>query len=168
MYYYAYGYTSNDYLCHYGVQGMKWGQHLMAKYETNRAGRALRRAASANNKGNYAKRANRILSKYEGKYSKSEIADAALRTGNRQRRVINTAATAYKGLTGAGSAYGGVANALVAIANPTYAVTYAAAAASSVASGIGGIAVADVIQRSANTSINAIDSAVTDYAKSKH
>lgn len=24
-------YYSNDYLAHYGVQGMKWGQHLMAK-----------------------------------------------------------------------------------------------------------------------------------------
>ncbi len=24
-------YYSNDYLCHYGVLGMKWGQHLMAK-----------------------------------------------------------------------------------------------------------------------------------------
>ena len=25
-------YYSNDNLCHYGVLGMKWGQHLMAKY----------------------------------------------------------------------------------------------------------------------------------------
>ena len=27
-------YYSNDYLCHYGVLGMKWGQHLMAKATT--------------------------------------------------------------------------------------------------------------------------------------
>lgn len=26
---YYYGYGPNDYLCHYGVQGMKWGQHLI-------------------------------------------------------------------------------------------------------------------------------------------
>lgn len=30
-YYNYYNYYNSDYLCHYGVQGMKWGQHLMAK-----------------------------------------------------------------------------------------------------------------------------------------
>ncbi len=43
MYYY-YGYVSNDYLCHYGVQGMKWGQHLFGKIQ----------AASANHKATKA------------------------------------------------------------------------------------------------------------------
>lgn len=33
-----YTYVYPDYLAHYGVQGMRWGQHLMTKYETNRAG----------------------------------------------------------------------------------------------------------------------------------
>ena len=32
-------YYSNDYLCHYGVLGMKWGQHLFGKTEGSRAGR---------------------------------------------------------------------------------------------------------------------------------
>ena len=32
-------YYSNDYLCHYGVLGMKWGQHLFGKTEASRAGR---------------------------------------------------------------------------------------------------------------------------------
>lgn len=30
-YYYSYGQMNPDYLCHYGVQGMKWGQHLFGK-----------------------------------------------------------------------------------------------------------------------------------------
>lgn len=32
-------YYSNEYLCHYGVLGMKWGQHLFGKTEASRAGR---------------------------------------------------------------------------------------------------------------------------------
>ena len=28
-------YYSNDYLCHYGVLGMKWGQHLMARKQAS-------------------------------------------------------------------------------------------------------------------------------------
>lgn len=33
-YYNYYNYYNSDYLCHYGVEGMKWGQHLMAKIKT--------------------------------------------------------------------------------------------------------------------------------------
>lgn len=34
--YYRYNYVSSDYLCHYGVPGMKWGQHLMNRWEQSR------------------------------------------------------------------------------------------------------------------------------------
>ena len=161
-----YSYVYPDYLAHYGVQGMKWGQHLMAKYETNRAGRALRRAASSNNSGNYAKRANKILNKYSTKYSKNEIADAALRTGNRQRRVVNTASTVVKGLYGVGSGYNTAIYGLAALSNPVYASVYAATAATSAASGIGAIALTDTMQKTVNTSITSVDKFVEQYRKS--
>jgi esterase/lipase len=41
-------YYSDEYLCHYGVLGMKWGQHLFGKTEASRAGR--NRATKANKK----------------------------------------------------------------------------------------------------------------------
>jgi hypothetical protein len=41
-------YYSNDYLCHYGVLGMKWGQHLFGKTEASRAGK--KRASTVSKK----------------------------------------------------------------------------------------------------------------------
>ena len=35
-------YYSNDYLCHYGVLGMKWGQHIAARSQAKSAKRAVK------------------------------------------------------------------------------------------------------------------------------
>lgn len=44
MYYY-YPYANADYLCHYGVQGMRWGQHLFGKIQTASANHKAKKAA---------------------------------------------------------------------------------------------------------------------------
>ena len=43
-------YYSNDYLCHYGVLGMKWGQHIAARSQAKSA----KRAAKAQRKADIA------------------------------------------------------------------------------------------------------------------
>ena len=46
-------YYSNDYLCHYGVLGMKWGQHIAARSQAKfakRAAKAQRKADIAEGK----------------------------------------------------------------------------------------------------------------------
>ena len=78
MYYY-YGYVSNDYLCHYGVQGMKWGQHLFGKIQ----------AASANHKATKAavkseKKA--LISSYKTKDPATRLANSAARSYYRSVR----------------------------------------------------------------------------------
>ena len=49
-------YYSNDYLCHYGVLGMKWGQHLMARKQAS----AQRKAKIAKGKSLTSKREQRL------------------------------------------------------------------------------------------------------------
>lgn len=61
-------YYSDEYLCHYGVLGMKWGQHLMAKAKT----------ASASSK---AKRAQRKSDIAEGKKYASYSLNRASKAG---------------------------------------------------------------------------------------
>lgn len=158
-------YYSDDYLCHYGVQGMKWGQHLMAKYETNRAGRALRRTLSAGGKGATAKRAQKTLAKYSTKYSKQDIADAAIRTGDRQRKAVNTVTTIASGLNlgrGALSTAGSVA---LAASNPALLTTGIYAASASIGSTVGAQASIDAIRKVGNTSISTVDNWVMKYSK---
>lgn len=49
-------YYSNDYLCHYGVLGMKWGQHLMARKQAS----SQRKAKIAKGKSLTSKKGQRL------------------------------------------------------------------------------------------------------------
>ncbi len=163
MYYYSYG--LNDYLCHYGVQGMKWGQHLMAKYETNRAGRALRRTLSSGGKGASAKRAQKTLAKYSGKYSKSQIADAAIRVGDRQRNAVNAASAIASGVNLGRGVLSAAGSAIIGAANPALLGVSAQAVSASVSSTIGTQVTINAIKKVGNTSISTVDNWVNQYRK---
>lgn len=133
-----YTYAYPEYLAHYGVQGMRWGQHLMAKYETNRAGRALKRTITNKKDSGKYKRAEKTLSKYEGKYSKSQIAESAKRSARRGKMVTNTLGTIGKvsGAIGSGSGViGSITGAaiLAAVSSGTYAYSSATKRNSNVA-----------------------------------
>lgn len=166
-------YYSDDYLCHYGVQGMRWGQHLMAKYETNRAGRALKRTIT--NKQNSAKyaRAKKTLSKYEGKYSKSDIAASAQRSARRANtatKVMNTIGQATGVIGGGSSVIGGGAAAAVLAAGPAAYAPYAAvvlgSAAYTAAVSGGTYAFSSAAKRNSNTSYKYVVSELNRYSKS--
>lgn len=80
---YYYGYAPNDYLCHYGVQGMKWGQHLFGKIQTAAANRkATKAAVKAEQKS--------LISSYKTKDPATRLANSAAKSYYRSVRTSNT------------------------------------------------------------------------------
>lgn len=172
-YYYSYSQINPDYLCHYGVQGMKWGQHLMAKYETNRAGRALKRTITNKKDSGKYERAKKTLSKYEGKYSKADIAASAQRSARRANtatKVVNTITQVGGGISGASSIGAGLSAAALLVAGPAAYAGLATAAIGSAAysTGVsaGMYAFASAAKRNSNTSYKYVTAELDKYAKS--
>lgn len=167
-----YTHTYPDYLAHYGVQGMRWGQHLMAKYETNRAGRALKRTITNEKDSGKYERAKKTLSKYEGKYSKSQIAESAKRSARRGKTGTNVLSTIgqVSGAIGGGSGViSGITGAALLAAVPGGAalggVVLGSAAYTTALSG-GTYAYSSATKRNSNVSYKAIVSEIDKYAKS--
>ena len=166
------GVDSSVYLAHYGVLGMKWGQHLMAKYETNRAGRALKRTITNKKDSGKYKRAEKTLSKYEGKYSKSQIAESAKRSARRGKMVTNTLGTIGKvsGAIGSGSGViGGITGAVILAAVPggaSLGATVLGNALYTTAVSSGTYAYSSVTKRNSNVAYKTIVSELDKYAKS--
>ena len=167
-----YSYVYPDYLAHYGVQGMKWGQHLMAKYETNRAGRALKRTITNKKDSGKYERAQKTLRKYEGEYSKADIAASAQRSARRANtvtKVVNTIGQVAGAISGGSSVVTGLGAAAMAVAAPTYgayaAVALGTAAYSAAVSG-GTYAFASAAKRNSNTSYKYVVSELEKYSKS--
>lgn len=80
---YYYSYAPNDYLCHYGVQGMKWGQHLFGKIQTAAANRkATKAAVKAEQKS--------LISSYKTKDPATRLANSAAKSYYRSVRTSNT------------------------------------------------------------------------------
>lgn len=166
-------YYSDEYLAHYGVQGMKWGQHLMAKYETNRAGRALKRTITNKKDSGKYERAKKTLGKYEGKYLKADIAASAQRSAHRANtatKVANTITQVVAGIGGAGSIGTGLASAALLVAGPASVAGIATAAIGSAAysAGVssGTYAFASAAKRNSNTSYKYVTAELDKYAKS--
>ena len=76
---YYYEYAPNDYLCHYGVQGMKWGQHLFGKIQAASANRKATKAAVKSEK-------KALLSSYKTKDPATRVANSAARSYYRSVR----------------------------------------------------------------------------------
>ena len=168
-----YSYVYPDYLAHYGVQGMKWGQHLMAKYETNRAGRALKRTITNKKDSDKYERAQKTLSKYEGKYSKADIAASAQRSARRANtatKVVNTLGQVSGAIGGASSVATGLSAVAIAAAGPAVYGAYAGAllgsAAYSAAVSGGTYAFSSAAKRNSNTSYKYVVSELEKYSKS--
>lgn len=167
-----YTYAYPEYLAHYGVQGMRWGQHLMAKYETNRAGRALKRTITNKKDSGKYKRAEKTLSKYEGKYSKSQIAESAKRSARRGKMVTNALGTIGKvsGAIGSGSGViGSITGAAILAAVPGGAALGATVLGSAVyttAVSSGTYAYSSATKRNSNVAYKTIVSELDKYAKS--
>lgn len=80
---YYYSYAPNDYLCHYGVQGMKWGQHLFGKIQTAAANRkATKAAVKAEQKS--------LISSYKTKDPATRLANSAAKSYYRSVRTSDT------------------------------------------------------------------------------
>ena len=77
--YYSYNYVPSDYLCHYGVQGMKWGQHLMNRWEQKRADRKATKAAVNTEK-------QKLLASYNADSPTKRAANSAARAYYRAQR----------------------------------------------------------------------------------
>jgi hypothetical protein len=173
MNHYYNGVDSSAYLAHYGVLGMKWGQHLMAKYETNRAGRALKRTITNKKDSGKYERAQKTLSKYESKYSKSDIAASAQRSAKRANtatKVINTFGQASGVVGGIGSAATGLGAAALLVAAPAAygavaSMALGGAAYSAAVSG-GTYAFNAAAKRNSNTSYKYVVSELEKYSKS--
>ena len=167
-----YTYAYPDYLAHYGVQDMRWGQHLMTKYETNRAGRALKRTITSKKDSGKYERAKKTLSKYEGKYSKSQIAESAKRSARRGKTGTNVLSTIGQvgGAIGGGSGViSGITGAALLAAVPGGAALGGAilgSAAYTTAVSGGTYAYSSAIKRNSNVSYKAIVSELDKYAKS--
>lgn len=80
---YYYSYAPNDYLCHYGVQGMKWGQHLFSKIQTAAANRKATKAAVKTEQKS-------LISSYKTKDPATRLANSAAKSYYRSVRTSNT------------------------------------------------------------------------------
>lgn len=81
-YYYSYSQVNPDYLCHYGVQGMRWGQHLFGKIQTAAANRKATKAAVKSEK-------KALLSSYKAKDPSTRLANSAARSYYKSVRSSN-------------------------------------------------------------------------------
>ena len=83
MGYYYYNCVPNDYLCHYGVQGMKWGQHLFGKIQAASANRKATKAAVKSEK-------KALMSSYKSKDPATRLANSAAKSYYRSIRTSDT------------------------------------------------------------------------------
>lgn len=162
-------YIYPDYLCHYGVQGMKWGQHLMAKYELNQAGRALKRSITNKSGSKKSNRAKEILNLYEGKYSRKQIANAATKSANRAKKVQNVLGDIATAFNVVGGTYNAASLGLAALVGPhtaaVYGITMSALAHTS-AYMVGSQALINLNQRNVNTSYKHVQNEINKYRNS--
>lgn len=136
----------------------------MAKYEVNRAGRALKRTITSKPGSGKSRRAKETLNKYSSKYSNKQIADAASRSAKR----ANEFNKSLKSIT-ISSILGGLAAASVyALAGPAGAAmlsTSITTAAASSATTIGDQALTNSNERNIDTKYNEVQSAIKRYRK---